>query len=296
MAFFQKLKSGLGLSANKLGDGITKIFTHQKLDEETLEALEELLISADMGVKTTASLVAELRKEKFEKEGESILIKKSLAEFIAGRLKTLMKPITFSHHPELILVVGVNGNGKTTTIGKLAAQYRAEGKKVMVAACDTFRAAAVEQLAMWAERTGSGFIRGAENADPASVAFQAVEKAKAEGADILLLDTAGRLQNKKGLMEELVKIVRVVQPHQTLMVLDATTGQNAVSQVQVFQEMVKVTGLIITKLDGSAKGGVVVALADQFKLPIHAIGVGEGVEDLQVFDADNFAESLLGIA
>ena len=207
-----------------------------------------------------------------------------------------MKPITFSHHPELILVVGVNGNGKTTTIGKLAAQYRAEGKKVMVAACDTFRAAAVEQLAMWAERTGSGFIRGAENADPASVAFQAVEKAKAEGADILLLDTAGRLQNKKGLMEELVKIVRVVQPHQTLMVLDATTGQNAVSQVQVFQEMVKVTGLIITKLDGSAKGGVVVALADQFKLPIHAIGVGEGVEDLQVFDADNFAESLLGIA
>ena len=296
MAFFQKLKSGLGLSANKLGDGITRIFTHQKLDDETLESLEELLISADMGVKTAASLTAELRKEKFEKEGESILIKKSLAGFIAQRLKPLMKPITFSHSPELILVVGVNGNGKTTTIGKLAAQYRAEGKKVMVAACDTFRAAAVEQLAMWAERTGSGFISGAENADPASVAFQAVEKAKAEGADVLLLDTAGRLQNKKGLMEELVKIVRVVQPHQTLMVLDATTGQNAVSQVQVFQEMVKVTGLIITKLDGSAKGGVVVALADQFKLPIHAIGVGEGVDDLQGFDADAFAESLLGIA
>lgn len=296
MAFFQKLKSGLGLSANKLGDGITKIFTHQKLDAEALEALEELLISADMGVKTAAALATELSKEKFEKDGDSIIVKKALAGFIAERLKPLMKPITFTHSPELILVVGVNGNGKTTTIGKLAAQFRAEGKKVVVAACDTFRAAAVEQLALWAERTGSGFIRGAENADPASVAFQAVEKAKAEGADILLLDTAGRLQNKKGLMEELVKITRVVQPHQTLMVLDATTGQNAVSQVQVFQEMVQVTGLIVTKLDGSAKGGVVVALADQFKLSIHAIGVGEGVDDLQVFDADGFAKSLLGIA
>jgi fused signal recognition particle receptor len=296
MAFFQKLKSGLGLSANKLGDGITKIFTHQKLDDETLEALEELLISADMGVKTAASLAAELSKQKFEKEGDSILIKKALAGCIAERLKPLMKPLTITHSPELILVVGVNGNGKTTTIGKLAAQFRSEGKKVMVAACDTFRAAAVEQLALWAERTGSGFVRGAENVDPASVAFQAVEKAKAEGVDVLLLDTAGRLQNKKGLMEELVKITRVVQPHQTLMVLDATTGQNAVSQVQVFQEMVQVTGLIVTKLDGSAKGGVVVALADQFKLPIHAIGVGEGVEDLQAFDANHFAESLLGIA
>ena len=295
MAFFQKLKSGLGLSANKLGDGITKIFTHQKLDDETLEALEELLISADMGVKTASSLTAELRKQKFEKEGNGIIVKKALAGFIAERLKPLMKPITLTHSPELILVVGVNGNGKTTTIGKLAAQYRAQGKKVMVAACDTFRAAAVEQLALWAERTGSAFVRGAENVDPASVAFQAVEKAKAEAVDVLLLDTAGRLQNKKGLMEELVKITRVVQPHQTLMVLDATTGQNAVSQVQIFQEMVQVTGLIITKLDGSAKGGVVVALGDQFKLPIHAVGVGEGVDDLQAFDANNFAESLLGI-
>ena len=291
MAFFQKLKSGLGLSANKLSDGITKIFTHAKPTEETLEELEELLIAADMGVKTAASLVSAIGKQRFEKAED---VRQALANEIAKRLTPHAAPITIIHSPEIILVVGVNGNGKTTTIGKLAAQYRAQGKKVTLAACDTFRAAAVEQLKMWAERTGASFISGAENADPASVAFQAVEAAK--DCDVLLLDSAGRLQNKTGLMDELVKITRVVKPHKTIMVLDATTGQNALSQVQIFKEKVSVTGLIVTKLDGSAKGGVVVALADQFQLPIHAIGVGEGVDDLQSFDADQFAASLLGIA
>jgi fused signal recognition particle receptor len=289
MAFFQKLKSGLGLSANKLGDGITKIFTHAKPTTETLEELEELLIAADMGVKTAASLVGAIAKQRFEKAED---VSQGLATEIATRLKPHAKPIVLTHTPEIILVVGVNGNGKTTTIGKLAAQYKSEGKKVTLAACDTFRAAAVEQLKMWAERTGAGFISGAENADPASVAFQAVEAAK--GSDILLLDSAGRLQNKTGLMDELIKISRVVKPHQTIMVLDATTGQNAVSQVQIFKEKVQVTGLIVTKLDGSAKGGVVVALAGQFGLPIHAIGVGEGVDDLQSFDANDFATALVG--
>ncbi len=290
MSFFQKLKSGLGLSANKLGDGITKIFTHAKPAAETLEELEELLIAADMGVKTSASLVSAIAKQRFEKAED---VSQGLAAEIAARLKSHAKPIALTHAPEIILVVGVNGNGKTTTIGKLAAQFRKEGKKVTLAACDTFRAAAVEQLQMWAERTGASFISGAENADPASVAFQAIEAAK--DADVILLDSAGRLQNKTGLMDELVKITRVVKPHQTIMVLDATTGQNAVSQVQIFKEKVNVTGLIVTKLDGSAKGGVVVALADQFGLPIHAIGVGEGVDDLQSFDAEEFSKSLLGV-
>lgn len=289
MAFFQKLKSGLGLSANKLSDGITKIFTHTKPAQETLEELEELLIAADMGVKTAASLVSAIAKQRFEKAED---VRQGLATEIAARLKTYAKPITLTHNPEIILVVGVNGNGKTTTIGKLAAQYRAQGKKVTLAACDTFRAAAVEQLKMWAERTGADFISGAENVDPASVAFQAIEAAK--DADIVLLDSAGRLQNKTGLMDELMKITRVVKPHQTIMVLDATTGQNALSQVQTFKEKVNVTGLIVTKLDGSAKGGVVVALADQFKLPIHAIGVGEAVDDLHSFDAEDFAKALVG--
>ena len=291
MAFFQKLKSGLGLSANKLGGGITKIFTHAKPTGETLEELEELLIAADMGVKTSASLVSAIAKQRFEKAED---VQHGLATEIAKRLTPHAAPITINNSPEIILVVGVNGNGKTTTIGKLAAQYQREGKNVTLAACDTFRAAAVEQLKMWAERTGAGFISGAENADPASVAFQAVEAAK--NCDILLLDSAGRLQNKTGLMDELIKITRVVKPHQTIMVLDATTGQNAISQVQTFKEKVNVTGLIITKLDGSAKGGIVVALADQFGLPIHAIGVGEGIDDLQSFDANQFAASLLGLA
>lgn len=302
MSFFQKLKTGLGLSSQKLSSGVTQLFTHRKLDADTLEALEELLITADLGVETAAKLVAELRAEKFEKEIAPEEIRKALAVKITARLQLVAAPLTLSASPTVILMVGVNGNGKTTTIGKLSAQFQQQGKKVMVAACDTFRAAAVEQLAIWAERTGVSIIRGAENADAASVAFKALEAAKAEGADVLLIDTAGRLQNKKGLMEELAKIVRVLKkqdetvPHHTLMVLDATTGQNAVSQVKTFKEMVAITGLIVTKLDGSAHGGVVVALADQFKLPIHAVGVGEGAEDLQNFSPEAFAEALLGLA
>lgn len=302
MSFFQKLKSGLGASSSKLSSGVTQIFTHRKLEEETLEALEELLITADMGAETSAWLASELGKKRFDKEVAPEEVRAALAGIIAEVLQPVAKPLEPAVSPCVILVVGVNGNGKTTTIGKLAAQFRGQGKKVMVAACDTFRAAAVEQLAMWAEKTGSVFIRGPENADPASVAFQAVEKARADGADVLLIDTAGRLQNKQGLMEELAKIVRVVKkadesvPHHTLMVLDATTGQNALSQVKAFKEMVQVTGLIVTKLDGSARGGVVVALARAFGLPIHAVGVGEAVADLEPFDPQEFAAALMGIA
>lgn len=293
MSFLQKLKSGLSGSASRIGGGITRIFTHRAPDVETLEALEEMLITADLGVHTAARLVEVLRREKFEKESGADPVKEVLLREMVAILAPVAKPIALKERPEVLLVVGVNGNGKTTTIGKLAQQFRQQGKTVMLAACDTFRAAAVEQLQQWAERTGVVCITGAPNADPASVAFKAREEAMAAGVDVLLMDTAGRLQNKKGLMEELVKISRVAKPTQTLMVLDATTGQNALSQVKTFQEMVQVSGLVVTKLDGSAKGGVLLALADQCSLPVHAIGVGEGVEDLQPFDPEAFARSLL---
>jgi fused signal recognition particle receptor len=209
--------------------------------------------------------------------------------------------VSAEHQPHVIVMVGVNGNGKTTTIGKIAKQLKNDGKSVMLAACDTFRAAAVEQLKVWAERTNCPIVTGKEQADPASVAYSALEQAKTDGHDVLLIDTAGRLQNKANLMEELVKIIRVLKkldetvPHQILLVLDATTGQNAFKQVQIFKEMVNISGLIVTKLDGTAKGGVVVGLADKFRLPIYAIGVGESVEDLHAFDAQSFARNLVGI-
>ena len=302
MKWFKKLKEGLSKSSSKITEGISNIVTKRKLDDDMLEELEELLISADLGASTAARIVAEFSKNRFEKEVEPDEVRQALADEITKILSPVAKPLEISAaKPEVIMMVGVNGNGKTTTLGKLASKYKNEGKKVMIAACDTFRAAAVEQLQVWGERSGCPVIIGEHEADPASVAFKALEQAKREGADVLFIDTAGRLQNKKGLMEELAKIARVLKkvdesaPHHTILVLDATTGQNAHSQAESFGEMVDVSGMIITKLDGTAKGGVVVALAEKFSIPIHAVGVGEKIDDLQSFEANDFAGSLMGI-
>ena len=300
---FTRLKEGMGKTSSQLSEGITGIFTKRKLDAAALEELEELLIMSDMGVTVAARVVAGIRKERFEKESEPEDIRRALATEIEVLLKPVEQPLHLekSIHPVVIMVVGVNGNGKTTTIGKLAMRYQKEGKHVMLAAADTFRAAAVEQLRVWAERAGVPLVTGAHEADPASVAYQAYERAKAEGMDVLLIDTAGRLQNKRNLMEELAKITRVLKkqdeaaPHHTLMVLDGTTGQNALSQVESFREVAGITGIAITKLDGTAKGGMVVALAEKFGLAVHYVGIGEGIEDLQVFEAHAFSLSLVGL-
>ena len=298
-----RLTAGLTRSSSKLTEGIGSIFTKRKLDDETLEQLEELLITADMGPATAAKLTAALAKNRFGKEITSEEVREFLAGEIAAILKPVARPLEIRDaRPHVLLMVGVNGTGKTTTIGKLSQSWRAEGRNPMLCAADTFRAAAVEQLKVWGERTGSPVIAGAEGADAAGLAFSALEQARSKGNDILMVDTAGRLHNKKGLMDELTKIVRVIRkiapdaPHSTLLTLDATTGQNAVEQVRVFKEMVEVSGLILTKLDGSAKGGVIVALAQQFGLPVHFIGVGESVDDLRPFDADQFARSLMGLS
>jgi len=303
MSWLKKLKSGLSKSSEKITEGISGIFTKRKIDDEMLEELEDLLIMADIGASTSSKIVAEFSKGRFDKEISEEEVKEALAEQIATILEPVTKPLNISESssPHVIIMVGVNGNGKTTTLGKLAEQYKKDGKKIMLAACDTFRAAAVEQLSVWGERSGCKVIKGEPNADPASVAYSALEAAKNEDADVLLIDTAGRLQNKSGLMEELAKIARVLKkidenaPHDTVLVLDATTGQNAHSQAETFGEIANISGIIVTKLDGTAKGGVVVALAEKFKLPLHAIGVGEGINDLQHFDADDFARSLMGL-
>ena len=303
MSFFAKLKSGLSKTSGKLGGGITDIFTKRKLDSVSIESLEELLIEADLGVKIASQLCEKLAQTRFEKDIAPEEVRQFLAEEIGKVLQPVAIPLTVdaSLKPEVIVMVGVNGNGKTTTIGKLASQFKAEGKKVMLAAADTFRAAAVEQLQVWGQRSGLEAICGEPESDPASVAFRAYEKAKAEGYDVLLIDTAGRLQNKANLMAELQKITKVLKkidesaPHRVIQVLDATTGGNALSQVQAFKEMVNVNGLVITKLDGTAKGGVVVALAQQFGLPIHAIGVGEGIDDLSAFNPHEFSSNLINI-
>lgn len=301
--WFARLKEGLSKSSSKLTDGITGIFTKRKLDDAALEELEELLITADLGPTTAAKVTAELARTRFGKEVSPEEVKTTLAAEVAKIVGPVAKPLEIDPalKPHVILVVGVNGTGKTTTIGKLARQLRAEGKTVMLAAGDTFRAAAVSQLKIWGERTGCPVIARDTGADAAGLAFDALEQARRQGVDVLLIDTAGRLQNKTGLMEELRKIVRVIKkldetaPHTTLLTLDATTGQNAHSQVEVFRDMVNVSGLILTKLDGSARGGVLVSLAERFKLPVHAIGIGEGVYDLRPFDADQFAKSLMGL-
>ena len=271
------------------------------LDDDMLEEIEELLITSDMGVDTAARVTANLAEGRYGRRVSAAEIKLALRDEIARVMAPVARPLPlYPQKPQVVLVVGVNGSGKTTTIGKLASQFRAAGKKVVIAAGDTFRAAAVEQLQVWGERAGVPVLTAPEGSDPASLAFDALSQAQAEGADLLMIDTAGRLQNRADLMEELAKIVRVIRkkdpdaPHNTLLVLDATTGQNAVMQTQEFQKLADVSGLVMTKLDGTAKGGVLVALADKFGLPIHAIGVGEQIDDLAPFDPEDFANALTG--
>ncbi len=300
--FFKKLSEGLSQSSGKISSGISDIFTKKKLDAETLSQLEELLITADLGPATAAKLTAAVSKNRFGKEVSSEEIKEALATEIETILTPVQKPFsTDSAKPFVILMVGVNGTGKTTTIGKWAHQFKDNGKKVMLAAGDTFRAAAVEQLKVWGTRIDCPVITKEEGADAASLAYEAVDRALAENVDVLMIDTAGRLQNKTDLMVELEKIVRVIKkkipdaPHAAILVLDATVGQNAHSQVELFKQIINITGLIVTKLDGTAKGGVLVSLAERFVLPVHAIGIGEGIGDLRPFVARDFARSLTGL-
>ena len=302
--WFSRLKAGLARSTAKLTDSVTALFTKRKLDDAALEELEETLIAADLGVAASQRIVEGFRRTRFGKEVTDEEVKATLAEEIAGILAPVAAPLVIepARAPHVVLVVGVNGTGKTTTIAKLGKQYRDQGLRTGFVAGDTFRAAAVEQLQVWADRTGARFFPPAKpGADAAGLAFDALAAARTEGLDVLLVDTAGRLHNKSALMEELRKVIRVIRrvdetaPHSVLLVLDATTGQNAVQQVKVFKEMVDVSGLAVTKLDGSAKGGVVVALAQEFGLPVHVVGVGEKAEDLRPFEARDFARGLLGL-
>ena len=303
MSWFKKLKAGLAKTTSKLTGGIGAIFTKRRLDQAALEELEELLIAADLGVGTAATLTARLKRDKFDKDVTDEEVRDALAAHVAEILGPVARPLAIepAHKPHVVLVVGVNGSGKTTTIGKLARQYQGEGFKLRLAAGDTFRAAAIEQLKIWGERSHVPVVAGEQGADAAGLAYRALEESRAAGDDLLLIDTAGRLHNKTLLMDELAKVVRVLKkqdpsaPHDILLVLDATTGQNAISQVATFKELVKVTGLVLTKLDGSAKGGILVALAEKFGLPVHMIGVGEGPEDLKDFDARDFARGLMGL-
>lgn len=304
--WFSRLTRGLGKTSGKITQGLSDILTKTKLDQETLDGLEEVLISADLGPKTAARVVQDFSQGRFGKDMTEQEVREALAQGIAKILEPVAAPLRYAkpaEGPFVILFCGVNGAGKTTTIGKYAHYLRkAEGKSVMIAAGDTFRAAAVEQLGVWAKRAGGEMFSKEIGADAASVAFEAYEKARAQNIDVLMIDTAGRLQNKSHLMAELEKIIRVLKkkdenlPHATLLVLDATTGQNAFSQLETFKQMVKVSGLIVTKLDGSAKGGVLVGLADQYGVPVHAIGVGEGLADLRPFSSVDYARSLMGVA
>jgi len=300
--WFGRLKDGLAKSSRSLTGSISAIFTKRKLDAATLEELEDVLIQSDLGVEMTSRIVKAVAAGRYDKEIEPEEVKAILASEVAKVLKPVEVPFNFgAEKPFVILVVGVNGSGKTTTIGKLGAIARGEGYSVTLAACDTFRAAAIEQLAVWGKRIGAKVISRPTGADAAGLAFDAMKEAKAEASDILIIDTAGRLQNKANLMAELDKIVRVIKkqdetaPHAVLLVLDATTGQNAISQADVFTKVAGVTGLIMTKLDGTARGGILVAIAERFKLPIHAIGVGEQIEDLQPFDAQAFSRAIAGL-
>ena len=302
---FARLRSGLARSSRNLTDGIAGVLTKRKLDDAALDALEETLIAADLGTRLAAQVVERLRKERFGKEATDADIRTVLADEIARTLAPAEAPLAIDDEgaarPFVVLVVGVNGGGKTTTIGKLAKRLKGEGKSVFLAAGDTFRAAATEQLTIWGTRTGSRVIAGPAGGDAAGLAFDALAAAKKDKADVLLIDTAGRLHNKANLMAELEKVVRVLKkadpaaPHAVLLVLDATVGQNAQAQAQAFGDMVGVTGLVMTKLDGTAKGGVLVAIAEAFKLPVHFIGIGEGADDLRPFVAKEFARSLVGL-
>ncbi|HEY3779122.1 MAG TPA: signal recognition particle-docking protein FtsY [Rhizomicrobium sp.] len=299
-----RLKMGLSRSANALGAGLTGIFAKKKLDAETIAELEEALVRADIGTIRSSNIATAVARGRYDSEISEAELRRVLASEIAAFLKPVEASLEIDRtkKPFVVLVAGVNGTGKTTTIGKLARRLRSEGLQVMLAAGDTFRAAAIEQLQIWGDRTGAEVFARNTGADAAGLAFDALARARETGADVLLIDTAGRLQNKAGLMAELEKIVRVIRkldpeaPHSVLLVLDATTGQNAISQVEVFKSVVPLTGLIMTKLDGTAKGGILIALADRFELPVPFIGVGEGEDDLQEFRAAAFAAALTGAA
>jgi fused signal recognition particle receptor len=300
--WFSRLTDGLSKSSKSITGSITAIFTKRKLDKETLQELEDTLIQADLGLAVSERIIAEVSRGRFDKEIDPEEVKQILASEVAKVLKPVEVPFNFgSEKPYVILVVGVNGSGKTTTIGKLGSIAAGEGFKVKFAACDTFRAAAIEQLTVWGKRIGADTISRPQGADAAGLAFDAMKAAGEDGTDILFIDTAGRLHNKTYLMDELDKVVRVIKkydaqaPHAVLLVLDATTGQNALAQAEAFTKVAGVTGIIMTKLDGTARGGILVAIAEKFKLPIHAIGVGESIEDLQAFDANAFARAIAGL-
>ena len=300
--WWQRLKSGLKRSTNQVGTKLREVLLNRKLDALTLDEIEDVLIQADMGTVTAAKLRAYLASKKLPPETTPDEVLSILADYIKSSLEPVATPITLSKESlNVILMVGVNGSGKTTTISKLAKQWKDQGYRVELAACDTFRAAATEQLVVWADRLSIPIYTSAQGHEASGLAYDAITKASKSGADILLIDTAGRLHNKTQLMNELTKIQRVLKkimpeaPHHVILVLDATTGQNAVQQVDVFQKEANITGLIVTKLDGTAKGGVIVSLAEKYTLPIHAIGVGESFDDLQPFSAEDFARTLVGL-
>ena len=303
LGWFSRLKQGLKKSSSALTEGITGIFTKKRLDASTLEELEDLLIMSDLGVAVSARVCERLAKNRFDKSISVEEVQQALAEEIGEIMEDVAKPLEVNgeNTPHVILMVGVNGAGKTTTIGKMAKQFKNQGKSVMLAAGDTFRAAATEQLQIWGQRNNVPVVVGKEGCDAAGLIYDAIENARNTNTDILMVDTAGRLQNKGYLMDELKKIIRVISkfdqtaPHNTVLILDATTGQNAVLQTEVFLEMAGITGIIMTKLDGTARGGVLVACAEKFRLPIHAIGVGETIDDLQPFDAADFSKMLVGV-
>jgi fused signal recognition particle receptor len=296
----ERLRKGLAKTSTRLTDGISGLFTKRKLSGDTLADLEDVLIEADLGLDTAERIIAALTKGRYDKGIGEDDVRAVLTAEVERVLAPVARPLSIDalRKPHVILIVGVNGTGKTTTIGKLAAQFRREGRTVLLAAGDTFRAAAIDQLKVWGERTGSTVIAREAGADAAGLVYDALTQARATAADVLLVDTAGRLQNKEELMEELAKVIRVLRkidataPHDVLLVLDATTGQNALSQVEVFRERAGVTGLIMTKLDGTARGGILVAIAAKHGLPVHAVGIGEGVDDLQPFDAGGFAQAI----
>ncbi len=300
--WFSRLKDGLSKSSKSITGSITAIFTKRKLDKETLQELEDTLIQADLGITVAERIIAAVSHGSYDKEIDPEEVKQILASEVAKVLKPVEVPFSFGEEkPYVILVVGVNGSGKTTTIGKLGSIAAREGFKVKFAACDTFRAAAIEQLTVWGKRIGAETISRPQGADAAGLAYDAMKASQEDGTDILFIDTAGRLHNKTYLMDELDKVVRVIKkyddkaPHAVLLVLDATTGQNALAQADAFTKVAGVTGLIMTKLDGTARGGILVAIAEKFKLPIHAIGVGETIDDLQPFDAEGFARAIAGL-
>ena len=305
--WFKKLKSGLSKSASKVDNAISSITGKKTVDKEELDNIEDHLILADLGVEVASRITKRIKEQKFELNEKKEITKLDISEILASEIEKILLPCEsnifdkFKSKPHVILLAGVNGSGKTTTAGKIAEKFRLDNKTVVLAAADTFRAAAVAQLETWADRTGAKIVSGLDGGDSAAVAYKAVEKAKIENIDIVIIDTAGRLQNKKDLMEELTKTCRVVSkldpdaPHQKIVVLDGTVGQNAHSQLKIFNDSIGLTGMIITKLDGSAKGGVVVSLAEKFKIPIHAVGVGEGLDDLQDFKAASFSRALAGL-